>query len=82
MPRGLFRGGLRRDEISFQAKLFKAMNGVLWVLWTLLKNGIFRLLAGFDTYSWWTWLGVRYPNAEWSRFVIAAVTRSRLSHPL
>jgi len=46
MPRGLFRGGLRRDEISFQAKFFKAMNGVLWVLWTLLKNGISRLLAG------------------------------------
>ena len=56
------------------------MNGVLWVLWTLLKNGIFRLLAGFDTYSWWTWLGVRYPNAEWSRFVIAAVTRSRKAY--
>ena len=46
MPRGLFRGGLRRDEISFQAKFFKAMNGVLWVLWTLLKNGISRLLSG------------------------------------
>ena len=46
MPRGLFRGGLRRDEISFQAKFFKAMNGVLWVLWTPLKNGISRLLSG------------------------------------
>ena len=23
--------------------------GVLWVLWTLLKNGISRLLSGFDS---------------------------------
>ena len=42
----------------------KTISGVLWVLWTLLKNGISRLLSGVDIYSWWTWLGVRYPNAE------------------
>ena len=54
---------------------------MLWVLWTLLKNGILRLLSGVDIYSWWTWLGVWYPSVEWSRFVIAAVARSRLQHP-
>ena len=45
-------------------ELLAEIFGVLWVLWTLLKNGISRLLSGVDIYSWWTWLGVRYPNAE------------------
>ena len=81
MPRGLFRGGLRRDEISFQAKFFKAMNGVLWVLWTLLKNGISRLLSGVGSIlggrGWG--FGTLTPSEVVSD---CNVTRSRLSHPL
>ena len=81
MPRGLFRGGLRRDEISFQAKFFKAMNGVLWVLWTLLKNGISRLLSGVGSILGGR--GWRFGTLALSGvvFVIAAVARSRLQHP-
>lgn len=62
-------------------ELLAEIFGVLWVLWTLLKNGISRLLSGFGSI-----LGVR----GWVCGTLApsgvvsdcSVTRSRLSCPL
>ena len=55
--------------------------GVLWVLWTLLKNGISRLLSGVGSIlggrGWG--FGTLTPSEVVSD---CNVTRSRLSHPL
>ena len=61
--------------------LDEVLSGVLWVLWTLLKNGISRLLSGF---------GSIVGGRGWGFGTLALsgvvsdcnVTRSRLSHPL
>lgn len=39
-----------RDELRPRVApaAYESPSGVLWVLWALLKNGIFRLLFGFD----------------------------------
>lgn len=59
----------------------KTISGVLWVLWTLLKNGISRLLSGVGSIlggrGWG--FGTLTPSEVVSD---CNVTRSRLSHPL
>ena len=54
---------------------------MLWVLWTLLKNGISRLLAGVGSIlggrGWG--FGTLTPSEVVSD---CSVSRSRLSHPL
>jgi len=59
----------------------RGLIGVLWVLWTLLKNGISRLLSGVGSIlggrGWG--FGTLTPSEVVSD---CNVTRSRLSHPL
>ena len=54
--------------------------GVLWVLWTLLKNGISRLLSGFDSIvggRGWVCGTLALSGVVFD----CSVTRSRMSHP-
>ena len=46
--------------------------GVLWVLWTPLKNGISRLLAGFDSIPVMDVIGDAVPKRRVESFVIEA----------
>ena len=72
------RGDVVRAVDAARAEL---TNGVLWVLWTLLKNGISRLLSGVGSIlggrGWG--FGTLTPSEVVSD---CNVTRSRLSHPL
>ncbi|BCR82134.1 hypothetical protein SK1NUM_25770 [Arachnia rubra] len=46
--------------------------GALWVLWTPLKNGISRLLAGFDSIPVMDVIGDAVPKRRVESFVIEA----------